>query len=691
MSRLQPVWENIKRYWKKFHLTQIILLLGLSAVLFTILFFAFLAATANVETLQDGLRQSTVIYDKDGDAAAKLASNRAEGVSIEEIPEHVMNAVIAIEDERFYEHNGFDVKGIARAFFSNLFAGKITGGGSTLTQQLTKNALLTTEQTYRRKAEELFLAVEIEKKYEKDEILQMYLNQVYFGSGAWGISSAANTYFSKKPSQLTISEAAVLAGLLQSPSVLDPNKNYDRSMERRNVVLSKMNELGYITEQEFSDAKAEKIVLKEGSGTAMERKYPYYIDAVLDEAIHTYGLTQEEIFTRGYKIYTELDQNLQSGLELVYSRDSLFPQGRGGEIVQSGGVLLDPATGGVRALVGGRGEHVFRGFNRATHIKMQPGSTLKPLAVYTPALEEGYTGDSMLKDELQTYGDYQPENASKQYAGEVTMKKAIEQSINAPAVWLLNEIGLEKGIDALTRFGIPLQDEDEYLGIGLGGMRSGISPLKLAEAYAAFPNEGKRNDAHIITKIEGPTGKVIAERKKITVKVTSKKVSEEMTTLLRGVVDEGTGTGTGTKMDDVQIAGKTGSTQLPYADINGTKDQWFVGYTKNLVGAVWLGYDKTDREHYLSTSSSETVVPVFRAIMEQSVQHMEMENFTEERLNTEEIRKDVEETLKEQAEKIEGKLKEEMPKWKEGLNKGLEELDQFGDFLKEKWGEIKGN
>ncbi|MFC5735625.1 transglycosylase domain-containing protein [Cytobacillus gottheilii] len=689
MSRLQPIWENIKRYWKKFHLTQIILLLGLSAILFTILFFAFLAATANVETLQDGLRQSTVIYDKDGDAAAKLASNRAEGVSIEEIPEHVMNAVIAIEDERFYEHNGFDVKGIARAFFSNLFAGKITGGGSTLTQQLTKNALLTTEQTYRRKAEELFLAVEIEKKYEKDEILQMYLNQVYFGSGAWGISSAANTYFSKKPSQLTISEAAVLAGLLQSPSVLDPNKNYDRSMERRNVVLSKMNELGYITEQEFSDAKAEKIVLKEGSGTAMERKYPYYIDAVLDEAIHTYGLTQEEIFTRGYKIYTELDQNLQSGLELVYSRDSLFPQGRSGEIVQSGGVLLDPETGGVRALVGGRGEHVFRGFNRATHIKMQPGSTLKPLAVYTPALEEGYTGESMLKDELQTYGDYQPENASKQYAGEVTMRKAIEQSINAPAVWLLNEIGLEKGIDALTRFGIPLQDEDEYLGIGLGGMRSGISPLKLAEAYAAFPNEGKRNHAHLITKIEGPTGKVIAERKKITVKVTSKKVSEEMTALLRGVVDEGTGTGT--KMDDVQIAGKTGSTQLPYGDINGTKDQWFVGYTKNLVGAVWLGYDKTDREHYLSTSSSETVVPVFRAIMEQSVQHMEMENFTEERLNAEEIRKDVEETLKEQAEKIEGKLKEEMPKWKESLNKGIEELDQFGDFLKEKWGEIKGN
>ena len=291
------------------------------------------------------------------------------------------------------EHNGFDIKGIARAFFNNLFSGRITGGGSTITQQLTKNALLSPEQTYRRKIEELFLAVEIEKNYKKDEILNMYLNQVYFGSGAWGIDQAAKKYFNKDISNVTISEAAMLAGLLQAPSALDPYKHYERAMERRDVVLASMKELGMITEDEYKEAKKEKIILEDGGGSYIKREYPYYVDAVLDEAIHKYGLTQEEIMTRGYQIYTEMDQNIQSTLEEVYKQDSLFPAGKGGTLVQSGGVFLDPKTGGVRGLVGGRGDYVFRGFNRATHIKAQPGSTLKPLAVYTPALEAGYQND----------------------------------------------------------------------------------------------------------------------------------------------------------------------------------------------------------------------------------------------------------------------------------------------------------
>lgn len=687
MEKFQRFKEAFAGFWRKKHLTQILLLLTLTIILLTILFFAFLAATANVETLKEGLRQSTVIYDKDGDAAAGLAENRAEGANIEELPDHVGNAVIAIEDERFYKHNGFDIKGIARAFFGNLFAGGITGGGSTITQQLAKNALLSPEQTYKRKAEELFLAVEIEKNYKKDEILQMYLNQVYFGSGSWGIEQASNKYFSKTPKELSISESALLAGLLQSPSALDPYNHYERAMKRRNVVLGKMKEHKMISAEEFKDAVNEKIQLKEGTRSKQERKYPYYVDAVLDEAINKYGLTQEEIFTRGYKIYTEMDQNLQSSLENVYEKDSIFPPGMNGEIVQSGAVLLDPASGGVRGLVGGRGEHVFRGFNRATHIKAQPGSTLKPLAVYTPALEEGYSPTSMLKDEKVTYGDYTPANASGQYAGEVSMYKAVEDSINVPAVWLLNEIGLDKGLDALDRFGIPLEKEDEYLGIALGGMRKGVSPLKMAEAYAAFPNGGKRQDAHLITKIVGPTGSIIAERDKETVKVTTKTVSNQMTSMLLNVVE--TGTGSATKIEGVQIAGKTGSTQLPYKDINGTKDQWFVGYTPNLVGAVWLGYDQTDREHYLSKSSSETAVPVFRAIMESSLPYMQEEEFTtksvNEKLEKKELTEEIGQTIKEQAEKFEGKLREDLPIWKEKLSEGKQELEEFGRYLKDKW------
>ncbi|MGD6843256.1 transglycosylase domain-containing protein [Bacillus infantis] len=684
MERLKQVWEYIKRFWKRKHITQILLLAALTALLLAILFFAYLAATANVQSLKDGLKQSTVLYDKDGDEAGKLAANRTGGAEIEDLPDHMKEAVVSIEDERFYKHNGFDIKGIARAFFSNLFAGRITGGGSTITQQLAKNALLSPEQTYRRKAEEIFLAVEIEKNYKKEEILLMYLNQVYFGSGAWGIDQAARTYFNKPISRVTISEAALLAGLLQSPSALDPYQHYDRSISRRDTVLGKMLELGYISKDEYEKAIAEKIVLEDGSTESEARKYPYYVDAVLDEATSKYGLTQEEIFTRGYTIYTELDQNVQAGLEQVYERDSLFPAGRGGQLVQSGSVLLDPSTGGVRAIVGGRGEHVFRGFNRGTHIKAQPGSTLKPLSVYTPAIEEGYDASSILKDEPMTFGNYKPENFSRTYAGEVPMYKAVEESLNIPAVWLLNEIGIEKGMDSLKRFGIPTEKEDRALGIALGGMRKGISPLQLAEAYAAFPNEGKRHDAHFITKIVGPTGNVIAERKKKTVKVTSKATAREMTSMLLNVVESGTGQRT--KIPDVQIAGKTGSTQLPYNDIDGTKDQWFVGYTPSLVGAVWLGYDKTDRDHYLSTSSSETVVPIFKSIMEQVLPYTDQKEFGTESVNdqlAEETKPDID--LQEQAEEFSERLKEELPKWKEKWQDARELLDKTEEKLNEIW------
>jgi penicillin-binding protein 2A len=704
MHLLKRLWEAIVRFWKKRHLTQILLLVLLVFILLSILWFAFIASRANVQSLKDGLSQATVIYDKDGDEASKLATNRTGGISIDEIPEYVPNAVIAIEDERFYEHNGFDIKGIARAFFGNLFAGRITGGGSTLTQQLTKNALLSPERTYKRKAEELFLAVELEKVYKKEEIMEMYLNQVYFGSGAFGINNASKKYFAKNIQEVSISEAAMLAGLLHAPSALDPYNNYDGAMKRRNVVLAKMKELGMTTNQEYKDAKEEKIVLEDGGGSLADRKYPSYVDAVLDEATTKYGLTQDEIMTRGYRIHTELDQNLQSGLESVYTKDYLFPDRASDVLVQSGSVLLDPGNGGVRALVGGRGEKVFRGFNRATHLKAQPGSTMKPLAVYTPALEEGYDYDSMLVDKKMSFGKYSPKNFSDTYQGEVPMYEAIEKSINLSAVWLLNEIGLEKGIDAVRRFGIKVEKEDQNLALALGGMHNGVSPLKMAEAYSVFPNGGKRHDAHLITKIVGPTGKIIAEHDGSETRVTSKGVANEMTSMLLNVVE--TGTGKGIKMEDAQIAGKTGSTQLPYADINGTKDQWFVGYTPNIVGAVWLGYDKTDRDHYLSSSSSKDVVPIFRAIMEETVPHIQPEEFGVESVNarisgktidykeTEKAIREkankLEEELKEKAGQVEEKLKEEAPKWKKVLDQMQEDAGKVSDKVFDKIREWQG-
>src|SRR3954470_19497225 len=677
---LQRVLETIRHFWKKKHLTQFLLLGILTFVLLTILFFAYTASQANVQSLQDGLSQTTIIYDKDGDVATKVDTNRAEGVDVTSIPDYVSHAVIAIEDRRFKDHKGFDIIGMSRAFLKNLFSRTITGGGSTITQQLTKNALLSPEQTYRRKIEELFLAVEIEKHYTKNEIMNMYLNQVYFGSGAWGIDQAALEYFNKDITNVTISEAAMLAGLLQAPSALDPHKHYERAIERRNVVLASMKELEMITEDEYNKARQEMIDIEDGGGNDIKRDYPYYVDAVLDEAINQYDLSQEEIMTRDYRIYTEMDQNIQSSLEKVFNQGSLFPDGKDENLVQSGSVLLDPKTGGVRGLVGGRGDYVFRGFNRATHIKVQPGSTLKPLAVYTPALESGYETTSILKDEEMVFGDYAPQNFSRTFQGEVPMYEAVAQSLNMPTVWLLNEIGLDNGIASLEKFGIPLEKEDHYLGIALGGMSKGISPLQLAEAYSVFANEGNREDSHLITKIVGPTGNVVAEHKNKSTKVTSKRVANEVTSLLLGVVESGTGQGT--KIPGIQLAGKTGSTQLPYEDINGTKDQWFVGYTPNLVGAVWLGYDKTDRQHYLSSSSSETVVPIFREIMETVKPYIEQEEFIVKSVQSKKrAEEEKQQSLKDQTEKLKEKIKEEAPKWKEKINKGIEKGRKLKDEI----------
>ncbi|WHY88362.1 PBP1A family penicillin-binding protein [Neobacillus novalis] len=695
MDKLHSLWEMIVRFWKRKHLTQILLLLLLVVVLSVILYFAWLATRANVQSLQEGLNEPTVIYDINGKVASNVATNRTKGVKIAELPKFVPNAVVAIEDERFYEHGGFDVKGIARAFFGNLLHGRITGGGSTLTQQLTKNALLSPERTYKRKAEELFLAVKIEKVYKKDEILQMYLNQVYFGSGAWGIGNASKKYFNKDIKDVSISEAAMLAGLLHAPNYLDPYKNYDLAIKRRNVVLEKMNELGMITADEAAAAKQEKIRLHDGGGSFVERKYPYYVDAVLNEAINRYGLTQEEILTRGYRIYTEMDQNLQAGLEKVYQNNALFPSGKGNTLVQSGSVLMDPASAGVRALVGGRGEHVFRGFNRATQLQAQPGSTIKPLVVYTPALENGYTYSSELVDEPTTFGkNYKPENFSKTYQGKVPMYKALEDSLNIPTVWLLNEFGLNKGLDALNRFGIPVVKEDKNLAIALGGMSKGVSPLQMANAFSAFPNGGTRKESHLITKIVGPTGNIIVERKAKTTKVTSGKVAGEMTSMLLNVVE--TGTGKRAQIPNVQIAGKTGSTQLPFNNVNGTKDQWMVGYTPNLVGAIWIGYDKTDREHYLPSSSSSNVVPIFKEIMSESLRHLPKENFEVGSINAQlageappkqsinEQAKKIGEELNKNAQEIGSTIKEKAPGWKKGLDKALYKIGEGIDSLIEK-------
>ncbi|QIZ07013.1 PBP1A family penicillin-binding protein [Priestia megaterium] len=665
--------------WKKWHLLQILVLSVLVLVLSFFGLLYYFSKDADISGLKNELPQATVFYDVNGDVASKVSANKNEGVSIKQVPDSMKNAIIAIEDHRFYQHKGVDLIGTSRALIRDLKAGGMVEGGSTITQQLTKNTLLTSQKTLNRKMEEVFLAMQIEREYSKPEILQMYLNQIYFGNGAWGIKTAASKYFAKEVKDLSISESALLAGLIKAPSALNPYEHMEKATERRNLVLTQMRKQGYISSQQYGKAKHEKVVLNDRGGDSFRGKFPYYVDQVLDEAINQYGLSQDELLTGGFQIYTELEPTMQTAMEKTFQNDALFPEGKD-RLIQSGGVLVDPKTGGIRAIVGGRGKHTFRGYNRASQLEAQPGSSFKPLAVYTPALENGWEISDMLKDEPMTFGDYQPSNYDHQYAGEVPMYEAVKESKNVSAVWLLNELGVEEGLDSIKRFGISLDKNDRNLSLALGGLHKGVSPLNMAEAFAVFPNNGVRVKTHAIKKIVDADGNVIAEWKTKKERVTTKAVTDNMTTMLLGVVEQGTGSAA--QIPGRETAGKTGSTQVPIKGINGVKDQWFVGYTPQLVGAIWVGYDKTDANHYVTPISNKGSAVVFREVMTEALKNAPSESF-----NVPHIASLIEKKRQEEEAKRRGNIQEnfnnEVQKWEEKWNKQKEKW-------KKKW-KNKGN
>lgn len=670
MSQIKKILHklgNIIDHSKLFH----ILLLGISSLtLIGLLYLTYiLHEEVDLSKLDTELMKPTIIYDEANEEASKITANKMEGVAIEEIPEHVINAVLSIEDHRFYEHSGIDVKGIIRAAFENLTAGGVVQGGSTITQQLAKNTILTPEKTYERKIKEVVIASQIEHQYTKDQILEMYLNQIYFGHGAWGIQNASRVYFGKNVEDMTVAEAAMLAGLIHSPSALDPYKNFDSAKKRQQVVLVQMKTFGKIDKTGYEEALNDDIQLKELSDP-LKGKYPYYVDQVIYEAVHKYGLEQDDILTGGYKIYTELDPNMQETVEKVYEEENLFTKGSNpDEEPESAAVLVDPNDGGVRALVGGRSDHIFLGYNRATQLKAQPGSTMKPLAVYTPALEEGYGIKDILPDEKTEFaGGYSPKNSNNQYEGKVPMFEAVYKSKNVPAVWLLNEIGIQNGMDAVERFGINLGDGNRELGLALGGGGVAVSPLDMAQAYSALANGGIMHEAHLIKKIVNKSGETVASFEEKETKVTTEKVAKNMTTMLKGVVDHEEGTGRYAKVDGWDIAGKTGSTQVVGAAAeNAIKDQWFVGYSPNLVGAVWSGYDKTTSEQYLVRDSTKGSTVIFQKIMSAALPNVENEKFdvpSVYELEEEVEKKSLRELWEEQKKKINDSFTEWLERWR---------------------------
>ena len=641
-SIIKRVWNHkimlaIRRFWRKFDVTKLILVLMLTAITAFSAFLVYTAKTTDVSGLRAGMVQVTEVYDRNNQEAGVLNINKGEFVTIDQISPNMINALVSTEDKRFYDHHGFDPMGFLRATFGLLLnRGRVTGGGSTITQQLAKNAFLTQDQTFLRKAKELFLSFELEKKYSKDQILEMYLNNAYFGNGAYGIENASLRYFGKSAKDLTISEAAVLTGSLKAPNVYNPIDDMEATVKRRATVLQLMVTNGKITQEEADTAGAEVITVQDAYVANSRYKYPYYFDAVINEITNNYGISEEELLNKGYKIYTGLDQKMQADMEETFSNSWLFPKASDGTIAQAASVAMDPQNGDVLATVGGRTneKHTFRGFNRATQLQAQPGSTFKPLAVYTSALEEGYQPNSVLVDEKRSYGSdkYTPENWNKQYQGTVTMTEALNQSWNAPAVWLLDKIGLKKGIEKVHQFGIETDPGDEYLGIALGGLTKGVSPIQMASAYTAFANKGVRTKPRFVTKIVDANGKVIVDNTAVKDnRVTTEEVAKKMTSMLLTVYGQ-EGLGAPFSPSGKIIAGKTGTTEALNNE-NGSRDQWMIGYTPDVVVATWMGYDQSGN-YSLSASSREGVGPLFKLEMEGLLQYTANTAFNVEPVKT---------------------------------------------------------
>lgn len=606
----------------------IVIAICIGIILISLTMLTVSAYNEDLSILAEPLPKSLLILDKGGEVVSELSSSKFTAVPLSDIPDILVSAIVAVEDKRFYSHSGVDIVGIGRSAWRNLGAGSIVGGGSTITQQLTKNLFLTSEQTYTRKIKEAIIALRIERKYDKNEILELYLNQIYFGEGKWGVQDAAMVYFGKDIKDISLSEAALLAALPKAPTHYSPFQNMEKAKERRDLVLNIMYEQEIISKEELEAAVNEDIEVSYETQNSLGGEFPSYVDYVIEEAINKYGFNEGDILKSGFKIYTQIDPVVQKAIEAAYGREELFPASSGEELVQSGTVVVDPYTGGIRGLVGYRGKHFYGGFNRATQLKRQPGSAIKPLAVYAPALENGYKQSSMIVDKKTNFEGYTPTNLNGVYQGSVSVYNALVHSINVPAVALLNEIGVETGIDFLKKSGIPLHENDRNLSIALGGFTEGVSPLEMAQAFSIFPNLGTMKKAHAITKITSSTGKVLLEVEEEAVEVMKPENAYAMTQMLIGVVKEGTGKNAALNRP---TAGKTGTTQLPptkeFKGTSGVKDAWFVGYTPELVTAVWVGYDKNNPNFVMQSSGGNHPAKIFNAIMSNALQDVKVSSF----------------------------------------------------------------
>lgn len=546
------------------------------------------------------LAEAGAIYDKDGQYVTTLVGRENRTViDTSALPAHVRNAFLAAEDLRFYKHPGFDVTRILGAVVSNVRTGGFDQGASTITQQLVKLSHLSSQKTIARKLEEIWLAVQMEATYTKDEILNMYLNYIYFGQGAYGIQAAAEVTFGVNAADLSPAQAAALAAAIKAPSAYSIQASPQNNQERREYILAVMREEGMLTQADYEAALAE--VLTAQRTTAVQTEYGWFVDAVLDEAELQLDISAEMLLAGGYRIDTTLDPDMQTLLDEQFTVSSVFPaDAKDGTPVQAAAAAVDTSTGAVRAIVGGRTYETRRGLNRATQLRRQPGSAIKPLAVYAPAFEyAGWTAASVILDEPTAFGTYTPRNAGNAYYGNVTVRSALKSSLNIPAVKVIESIGVASARKYLTAVGLELDDRDWNLSLSLGSMTYGASPVQMAAAYVPFANGGTFYAPYFIERITDRSGTVVYQHQDSGSRVLSPQNAYLLTDLMRTVITSGTGTRLNSV--GVPVAGKTGTVNMVGG---GNRDAWMDAYTAELSVAVWMGYDEPDDTHRLSNSVS---------------------------------------------------------------------------------------
>lgn len=580
----------------------------LGAVIVGLLVYFVILLIGNYLTDDQSLVMSrtSVIVDEQGHEISKLYAENRDPVSLKKVPKYVQNAFIATEDTRFYQNSGIDLRGTLRAVVTDILSGQKTEGGSTITQQLARNAYLTNDKTWLRKFKEAAIAISLERKYSKNQILEMYLNQLYFGNGIYGIETASRFFFNKDVSQLTEGEGALLAALPKGPNGYSPIFHPKLALERRNLVLDLMHKNGYLSAEQSVRLKGTTLGLHL-TKIQTHPEYATYIDMVKDEAAQRYGIGNDELMRGGYKIVVPININAQEAAYGAFKNKSYF-RGTNPNVSPQGAFVLTGRDGGVLAVQGGR-DYVSGGYNRVNVLR-QPGSSFKPLAVYGPALDSGnYQPFSMLQDKqvvYKNYNNYAPKNYNGVYNGEMSMYDAVTVSQNAPAVWLLDQIGINRSKSYLSKLGFNLPDDG--LAIALGGLEQGVSPLQMASAYTAFDNQGEKTATYFIQSISDSNGHQVGRAQPKKTKVFSTQTAWYMTRMLQSVVKNGTAQA---GYSNAALAGKTGSTAYTK---NGLRDAWFVGYTPDAVGSVWIGYDETNKNQFLS-GSSDDAVRLFKSVI----------------------------------------------------------------------------